>query len=158
MTEAQKEHRKEYMKVYYQTNKLIMDARHRKYFDDNITEMRSYHNERGKRRFKENKLYALTVEFRANLNRGYGSVSKLNNIIGLPYNEFKNYIESKFEPWMNWENKSSKNCYTENITWDFDHIIPLSSAKSVDELIKLSHYTNIQPLCSYKNRYIKKNN
>jgi len=44
-----------------------------------------------------------------------------------------------------------------NTAWDIDHIIPTSTAKSEDELIKLNHYTNIQPLCSYTNRFIKKN-
>ena len=42
--------------------------------------------------------------------------------------------------------------------WDIDHIIPVSSAKREEEIIKLNHYTNLQPLCSKINRYIKKNN
>ena len=41
--------------------------------------------------------------------------------------------------------------------WDLDHIIPVSSAKSEDEIIKLNHYTNFQPLDSYINRKIKRN-
>ena len=43
-----------------------------------------------------------------------------------------------------------------NHGWDIDHIIPLSSAKSEEEIIKLCFYTNLQPLCSYTNRYIKR--
>ena len=50
------------------------------------------------------------------------------------------------------------------MTWDkmgveihIDHIIPLSSAKTEEELYKLCHYTNLQPLCSKVNRDIKKN-
>ena len=38
------------------------------------------------------------------------------------------------------------------------HIIPLSSAKTEEELVKLNHYVNLQPLCSKVNRDIKKNN
>ena len=34
--------------------------------------------------------------------------------------------------------------------------VPLSLAKSEEELIKLNHYTNLQPLCSKINRDIKK--
>jgi 5-methylcytosine-specific restriction endonuclease McrA len=41
---------------------------------------------------------------------------------------------------------------------EFDHIIPLSEAISVDDIVKLNHYTNLQPLCSKVNRDIKKNN
>lgn len=35
---------------------------------------------------------------------------------------------------------------------------PISSAKTEEEAIKLCHYTNFQPLCSYTNRYIKSDN
>lgn len=44
-----------------------------------------------------------------------------------------------------------------NYGWDLDHIIPISSAKTEDDLIKLNHYTNFQPLCSKINREIKRN-
>ena len=65
-----------------------------------------------------------------------------------------------FEPWMNWGNHGNpKDGVIEpNKTWDIDHIIPLSSAKTEDDIIKLNHYTNLRPLCSYNNRFIKKNN
>ena len=41
--------------------------------------------------------------------------------------------------------------------WDIDHIIPVSLAESESDIIKLNHYTNLQPLCSKVNRNIKKN-
>ena len=43
-----------------------------------------------------------------------------------------------------------------NVGWDIDHIIPICSATSEEEVIKLNHYTNLQPLCSKVNRDIKK--
>ena len=43
-----------------------------------------------------------------------------------------------------------------NHGWDIDHIIPVSTAKTEEDIIKLNHYTNLQPLCSYINRYVKK--
>ena len=46
--------------------------------------------------------------------------------------------------------------YEINKTWDIDHIIPLNSASIEDDIIKLNNYTNLQPLCSYYNRFIKK--
>ena len=59
---------------------------------------------------------------------------------------------------MNWDNYGNPvdGVYEINKTWDFDHKIPLSSANTEEEIIKLCHYTNLQPLCSYLNRFIKK--
>jgi hypothetical protein len=61
---------------------------------------------------------------------------------------------------MTWDNKGNPEdgILEPNKTWDIDHIIPLSSCKTEDDVIKLNHYTNLQPLCSYTNRYIKKDN
>jgi len=67
-------------------------------------------------------------------------------------------LEKQFESWMNWNNKGNPKDgkFEINKTWDIDHIIPLSSATTEEELIKLNHYTNLRPLCSYYNRWIKK--
>jgi len=40
---------------------------------------------------------------------------------------------------------------------NLDYIIPISSTKTEEEILKLNHYTNLQPLCSKVNRDIKKN-
>lgn len=42
-----------------------------------------------------------------------------------------------------------------NKTWDIDHIKPLVTAINESDVILLNHYTNLQPLCTYKNRFIK---
>lgn len=82
--------------------------------------------------------------------------SRTENVIGLSTINFKLYIESKFEPWMTWENYGKYNGEL-NYGWDIDHIIPISLAKTEEEIIRLNHYINLQPLCSKINRDIKRN-
>ena len=88
--------------------------------------------------------------------KGFTKKSRTFDILGCTYEDFKQHIESQFEPWMNWDNygKYKKNTY--NYGWDIDHIIPLKTALNEEDVIKLNHYTNLKPLCSYKNRDIKK--
>ena len=56
---------------------------------------------------------------------------------------------------MNWDNYGLYNGELD-YGWDLDHIIPISSAKTEEDIIRLNHYTNLQPLCSKTNRDIKK--
>jgi hypothetical protein len=89
-------------------------------------------------------------------NTSFRKSSKTAIILGCSFEEFKLYLESNFEPWMNWENKGLYNGKL-NYGWDIDHKIPVSSATTEEELVRLNHYTNLQPLCSKINRDIKKN-
>jgi hypothetical protein len=100
----------------------------------------------------------ISSSFRKSFKRsGFSKKSKSIEILGCSFEEFKLYLESKFEPWMTWENKGLYNGEL-NYGWDIDHIIPISSATTEEEIIKLNHYTNLQPLCSKVNRDIKKDN
>jgi hypothetical protein len=87
--------------------------------------------------------------------KGVRKNSKTIQILGCSFEQFKQHLESKFEPWMNWDNYGLYNG-SEGYGWDIDHIIPLSSAKTEVDIIKLNHYTNLQPLCSKVNRDIKR--
>lgn len=70
--------------------------------------------------------------------------TKIGNYIGCTKEEFRVHIESKFTPEMNWNNHASY--------WEYDHKIPISSAMSMEEAYKLTHYTNIQPMEKNLNR------
>lgn len=78
------------------------------------------------------------------------------DILGCSYSEFISHIEKQFEPWMNWNNYGGKPTLISE-RWDIDHIKPISSAKSEEEVKMLNHYSNLRPLCSYTNRWIKSN-
>ena len=74
---------------------------------------------------------------------------KTMDSVGLTSTEFKSYIESLFLDGMSWYN------YGRGADkWAIDHIKPLRTATTVDELFKLNHYTNLQPLWNSEN-YIK---
>ena len=60
------------------------------------------------------------------------------------FEEFKTYLESQFEDWMNWDNYGLYNG-EEKYGWDIDHIIPISSGINENEVVKLNHFTNLQP-------------
>lgn len=104
--------------------------------------------EKWKFKFKNDPLFALKKRLRTLIRgsfrkSGYTNFTmKTESIVGISYNEFKIYMESKFVNGMSWDNRGE---------WHIDHIIPLSSAKSEDELIALSHYTNLQPLWAMDN-------
>ena len=107
-----------------------------------------------KKRKLNNKLFSLICSVRARFN-GFlkkNSISKKNktfNIVGCTPEFLREYIEQKFIEGMSWDN------YGRN-GWHIDHIIPLSSAKNEDEIYKLCHYTNLQPLWEKDN--IRKSN
>lgn len=87
---------------------------------------------------------------------GFKKRSKTSDIIGCDWDTLKKHIEIQFETWMNWDNRGKYNGELK-YGWDIDHIIPVSSAKTEEEMISLNHYTNLQPLDSYVNRHIKRN-
>ena len=117
-------------------------------------------NEYTKNRINSNPLLKLTKNIRTLLyftikRGGYKKRSKSVIILGCSFDDFKKYLESKFESWMSWENYGKYNGEL-NYGWDIDHIIPISLAQTEEEIVKLNHYTNLQPLCSYNNRCKKK--
>jgi hypothetical protein len=73
--------------------------------------------------------------------------NKTFEIIGCFPKELKEHLEKQFSNGMTWENRNE---------WHIDHIIPLSSANSEEEVYKLCHYTNLQPL--WKEDNLKKSN
>lgn len=93
-------------------------------------------------------------------NKGVKKSLKSEQILGCTYQQFKEHIEKQFELWMSWDNYGTPKdkIFELNKTWDVDHIIPLKTAKTEEDIIRLNHYTNLRPLCSYYNRFIKRAN
>ncbi len=75
--------------------------------------------------------------------------SKTFEVLGCTPQFLKQYLEQKFLDGMSWNNYGYYG-------WHIDHIIPISHAKNEDEIYKLCHYTNLQPLWAKDN--LTKNN
>lgn len=159
--EANKDDQLKKRKEYYETNKLKIKEKVNEYQKTNKDKINKTKSLYRKNRRKTDTLYKLTHNIRSLIQISFKSKNiKKNNktidILGCSYEEFKIYIESQFESWMNWENKGLYNGEL-NYGWDIDHRVPLSSALTEEDVIILNHYTNLQPLCSKVNRDIKRN-
>ncbi len=150
----------EYQRNYRKENFEKIKQHNIQYYIDNSEHIKKVNNQYKYNRKKVDPVFKLSHNIRTLIYQGikkfgFNKNSKTANILGCSFDEFKLSIESKFESWMTWENYGMYNGEL-NYGWDMDHIIPTSSAKTEDELLKLNHYSNLQPLCSKTNRDIKR--
>lgn len=158
--ENNKEKIAERKKEWYINNKQSILEKAKKYYESNKQSILEKEKKYIKQRSNTDPLFKLSYNIRTlirnSLKRGgFGKNTKTANILGCSYDFFMQHIESKFEDWMSWDNYGKYNGEL-NYGFDIDHIIPVGSAKTEDDVIRLNHYTNLQPLCSYINRYVKK--
>jgi hypothetical protein len=158
-TKEWRDKNKDHLKNYRKND--ITKTIKKRYNEKNKNKIREYNNSYNKKRKLSDPLYKLKTGLRSRISNlikrnGFKRISKTQEILGCSFIEFKLHLESKFESWMNWDNHGLYNGEL-NYGWDIDHIIPLASANTIDELLKLNHYSNLQPLCSKVNRDIKIN-
>ena len=84
-------------------------------------------------------------------NKGLKKTINFNKIFGIDRDGFRIYMESKFYSGITWENYSNK-------MWEVDHIIELKNIQTFEDLIRLCHYTNLQPLLCEDHKVKTKNN
>tara|TARA_R110002050_G_scaffold135261_1_gene257907 strand:- start:63 stop:974 length:912 start_codon:yes stop_codon:yes gene_type:complete len=164
----QQEHKEEIAaqkKIYYEENKEELVAKAKEYreehkekiadyqkewYKDNKQEisaqMKIYQPTANKRRVERQKtdpLFALSSRLRSRTYhafkaKGYRKTTKTQETLGAEWEIVKKHIERQFTKGMNWSNNNMKG-------WHIDHKIPLDSATTEEELIKLCHYTNLKP-------------
>jgi hypothetical protein len=103
--------------------------------------------ERRKKKMENDPVYRFKIKIRKRIrsilkDRGYTKKSKTHEILSISYEEFNLHMERQFVKGMTWDN------YGE---WHIDHIIPLATAICEDDVIRLNHYTNLQPLWAEDN-------
>jgi hypothetical protein len=109
--------------------------------------IREIANTRRDYRYKNDPIFKIRTLVRIRMNKaikGFTKASKSQEIIGCSWEELKIHLEAKFTDGMNWDNHTTNG-------WHIDHIIPLSSAKTLEEVEKLCHFTNLQPLWAEDN-------
>jgi hypothetical protein len=151
-----KDQRKEYDRKYRLANKARIAERTSEYNKKNkefisLRKLNWYRknkdriNKKLSERKKIDPIFKLKTLYRSKINKILGSNrEKTFDLIGCTPIQLKQHIEGQFKENMCWENH-------ELMGWHIDHIIPLSSAKNEDELKKLCHYTNLQPLWWFEN-------
>lgn len=75
-------------------------------------------------------------------NQGYTKRSKTFEILGCSFEKFQSHISAQFLEGMSWDNHGK---------WHLDHIVPIASAFTEEDVIRLNHYSNFQPLWALDN-------
>lgn len=100
------------------------------------------------RRRKSNpllKIAAMTrlVVWNSLTRKNFKKMKRTSEILGCSFEFFKEHIERQFIKGMSWDNRKE---------WHVDHIVPLSSAVTEEEVIALTHFTNLRPMFATDNR------
>lgn len=182
--ETEKERKRKYYKQYYLKNKEKENLRSKKFRETNLEKIKEiqrlsskkiieknpekhrektrewrknnpkYNTQYNKNRHKTDSIFKLKTNTRNRIReflkiKNFTKKNKTFDIVGCSPIFLKEYIEKKFSEGMSWGNYGLYG-------WHIDHITPLSSAKTEEEVIKLFHYTNLQPLWAEDN--LRKNN
>ena len=116
----------------------------RKYEETNKAQIRITKNRYQRVRKRNDPLWKLRCDIavlvnKSYKNQGYSKSSKTANILGCDFETLRKHLITSA---MNNYGKY----YSPLTKYQLDHVIPVSSATTEEELIKLNHYTNLQYL------------
>jgi hypothetical protein len=132
-----------YVKNYYQKNIEDRLVYAKQYRENNKEKRNKYESNRK----KIDTIYKIKHLVRNRISK-FLILKKINksnktfDIVGCTPHELKIHLEEKFTQGMSWDNQGK---------WHIDHKIPLSSAKTEEELYNLCHFTNLQPMWAIDN-------
>jgi hypothetical protein len=134
-------------KKWYLKNREDQLEYAKKYSDLNKEKIRRYSIEYNKKRKNEDPLYKLICLTRSRISEvlktnGLKRECKSKEYIGCDLKVLKAHLESTFQEGMTCENHGE---------WHIDHITPLCSSKTEEDVYRLSHYTNLQALWAIDN-------
>lgn len=131
-------------------NKEWVKANNKKYYKENKEKIKESYKDYKKKYLRKKRIEDPMFKLKQNVrSRTYQAIKgkyKKNNTtieyLGCGFLFYKEFLQKQFKKGMTFDNYGD---------WHIDHIIPLASAKTEEELIKLFHYTNTQPLWAEEN-------
>jgi hypothetical protein len=141
---------KDYRRLYYSDNRDELLSYSKAWQKDNRDKRNSYLD-----KYNLDPLQKLRKTYSCEVRRGFKMVLLKKNrksldCLGCSWEEFLDHLQSQFYnrvetgEEMTFENHGMH-------SWHLDHIIPISIAKTEEDVIRLSHYTNFQPLWAEDN-------
>lgn len=146
-TKIRRANNKEARSAKDKLNRKALSAYDKEYRAKNKESVAAYQKNYLRERRKRDPVFAMAASIRRRIQkilvkRGCDKKSRSTLIIGCNWHEFKDHIERQFLRGMSWDNRN---------LWHLDHIIPLASAKTADEVVALNHFTNIRPMWAKDN-------
>lgn len=134
-------------KEYYEKNILSIKAKRKVYREINREKINNQKRLSHNKKAESDPVYKLKILLRKRLcnfmtRGGFPKTTSTADTLGCTWEELKKHIEKQFTKGMTWDNQGK---------WHIDHIIPLASATTEEEVYKLNHYTNLQPLWAEDN-------
>ena len=162
---ATREQRRAYKKKYWQENKhRLADERkqyrdahkedmkiyHKKHYQEHKKEIRAYMSKYKKEKMKNDSVYRYKEKIghfvRCGFYRkGFQKPDTTENIVGCTAEELRAYLNETFYKNYGYEYDGTDKVH-------IDHIIPLATAKTQEDVTKLFHYTNLQLLKAEHNQ------
>lgn len=144
---ANREAVKERSRKWGQSNRQRKAAANREWNKANPEQARRHQRAYEKRKRESDPVHAMKERIGSAIRQslikgGYTKKNRVHDILGCTFAEFAKHIERQFVKGMTWANRSE---------WHIDHIIPISSAQSEPDVIRLHHFTNLRPLWAHEN-------
>lgn len=130
-------------RAFERANPEWQSSRNKKYREDNFGKILS----RLRDRHRTDPVYRMkrivSTSIAGTLRRsGFTKRSKVVEILGCTWDELKQHFERQFLKGMSWDNRE---------LWHIDHIVPIASASTEEEVIRLNHFTNLRPIWAKDN-------
>lgn len=120
----------------------------RKWAAANPEKTKQWRRDRENKRRAEDPLFAMKKRLSVRIRHAFRSVGLVKgdltyDLLGCDGQFLRDHIASTFTEGMSFDNRH---------LWQIDHVIPLASAKTEEDLVRLCHWSNLQALWTPDNR------